>query len=41
LNLAVLFDLDGTLVDSRADLAHAVNAALRAVGLPERSASLQ
>ncbi len=33
---AVLFDLDGTLVDSRLDLAHSVNAALRAVGLPER-----
>jgi phosphoglycolate phosphatase len=34
---AVLFDLDGTLVDSHADLAHAVNAALVAVGLPRRS----
>ncbi len=33
----MIFDLDGTLIDSRADLAHAVNAALRAVGLPERS----
>ena len=35
--LAILFDLDGTLVDSRQDLAEAVNAGLRAVGLPERS----
>jgi phosphoglycolate phosphatase len=30
--LAVLFDLDGTLVDSVPDLARCVNAALRAVG---------
>jgi phosphoglycolate phosphatase len=34
---AVLFDLDGTLVDSRADLAHSVNAALAEVGLAQRS----
>jgi phosphoglycolate phosphatase len=33
---AVIFDLDGTLVDSRLDLARSVNAALREVGLPER-----
>jgi phosphoglycolate phosphatase len=33
---AILFDLDGTLVDSRLDLARSVNAALREVGLPER-----
>jgi phosphoglycolate phosphatase len=33
---AILFDLDGTLIDSRLDLARSVNAALRAVGLPER-----
>jgi phosphoglycolate phosphatase len=33
---AILFDLDGTLIDSRLDLAHSINAALRAVGLPER-----
>jgi phosphoglycolate phosphatase len=34
---AAIFDLDGTLVDSRLDLCHAVNHALRTVGLPERS----
>lgn len=34
---AVIFDLDGTLIDSRLDLYHAVNHALRTVGLPERS----
>jgi phosphoglycolate phosphatase len=32
----VLWDLDGTLIDSRLDLALAVNHALRVVGLPER-----
>jgi phosphoglycolate phosphatase len=31
----VTFDLDGTLIDSRADLAGAVNHVLRSVGLPE------
>jgi phosphoglycolate phosphatase len=31
----VLFDLDGTLVDSRLDLVHSVNAALRHIGRPE------
>jgi 2-phosphoglycolate phosphatase len=31
-----IFDLDGTLVDSRLDLCLAVNHALRVVGLPER-----
>lgn len=36
---AAVFDLDGTLVDSLADLARAVNHALRRVGLPERSLS--
>ena len=30
----VVFDLDGTLVDSKLDLAHSVNHALRAFGLP-------
>jgi phosphoglycolate phosphatase len=33
---AVIYDLDGTLVDSRADLADSVNAMLRRLGLPER-----
>jgi phosphoglycolate phosphatase len=33
----VVLDLDGTLVDSKEDLARAVNHALRGVGLPERS----
>src|SRR5580698_11646309 len=28
----VIFDLDGTLIDSRLDLVHAVNAALRHIG---------
>jgi phosphoglycolate phosphatase len=32
----VIYDLDGTLVDSRADLADSVNAMLRRMGLPER-----
>jgi phosphoglycolate phosphatase len=32
----LIFDLDGTLVDSKRDLAISTNAALRAVGLPER-----
>src|SRR5438876_6154406 len=36
---AVLFDLDGTLVDSYAALAEAVNYARRAHGLPELSAA--
>lgn len=36
IRLAV-FDLDGTLVDSKLDLCLAVNHALRRVGLPERS----
>jgi len=30
----VIFDLDGTLIDSRLDLAHSVNAALRHIGRP-------
>lgn len=33
---AALFDLDGTLIDSVADLGHAVNHALRRLGLPQR-----
>jgi phosphoglycolate phosphatase len=36
----VLFDLDGTLVDSRVDLANAVNAMLRAHGRPELPCAL-
>ena len=32
-----IFDLDGTLIDSRVDICLAVNHALRAVGLPERT----
>jgi phosphoglycolate phosphatase len=32
-----IFDLDGTLIDSKLDLCLSVNHALRAVGLPERS----
>jgi len=31
----VVFDLDGTLIDSRLDLVHSVNAALRYIGRPE------
>jgi len=34
---AVLFDLDGTLLDTLEDLADAVNAALAALGFPEHS----
>jgi phosphoglycolate phosphatase len=33
----VIFDLDGTLIDSRLDLVHSVNAALRHIGRPELS----
>jgi phosphoglycolate phosphatase len=33
----VVFDLDGTLIDSREDIADALNAALADAGLPERS----
>jgi len=33
---AVIYDLDGTLVDSRADIADSVNAMLSTLGLPER-----
>lgn len=36
---AVLFDLDGTLVDSLDDITHALNAARRDAGLPEASAA--
>lgn len=34
---AVVFDLDGTLVDAFADIAAAVNHGMRALGLPEHS----
>ena len=30
---AVVFDLDGTLIDSASDIAHAINATLASVGL--------
>jgi phosphoglycolate phosphatase len=33
----VIFDLDGTLIDSRLDLVHSVNAMLRHLGRPELS----
>src|SRR5947209_17511882 len=33
---AVVYDLDGTLIDSRGDLASSVNAMLRRLQLPER-----
>jgi phosphoglycolate phosphatase len=33
---AVIYDLDGTLIDSRGDLADSVNAMLAALGLPQR-----
>ncbi len=35
--LGVVFDLDGTLVDSRADIVHAANVALERHGLPQRT----
>ena len=31
----LIFDLDGTLIDSRLDLAHAVNATRRHMSMPE------
>jgi len=31
----VIFDLDGTLIDSRLDIVHSVNAAIRHIGKPE------
>jgi phosphoglycolate phosphatase len=37
---AFVFDLDGTLIDSRIDLAHAVNAALAAADRPPKSSQL-
>jgi phosphoglycolate phosphatase len=36
----VIFDLDGTLIDSRLDLVHSVNAALRHIGRPELEESV-
>lgn len=33
----IIFDLDGTLIDSRVDITHSVNAALRQVGLPTKT----
>jgi phosphoglycolate phosphatase len=35
----IIFDLDGTLVDSREDMANAVNFALKKIGLKEKSIS--
>ena len=32
---ALIFDLDGTLIDSKRDLIHSVNAMLREMGRPE------
>jgi phosphoglycolate phosphatase len=37
---AFVFDLDGTLIDSKMDLVHAVNAMLRATSRPEQDAEL-
>ena len=36
---AILFDYDGTVADSIADIAYAANRALRLAGLPEREAA--
>src|SRR6202043_2269842 len=36
----VIFDLDGTLIDSRLDLVHSVNAALRHIERPELPADV-
>ncbi len=36
---AILFDMDGTVVDSLADITHAVNHAMQHFGLPERSSA--
>jgi phosphoglycolate phosphatase len=36
----LIFDLDGTLIDSRLDLVHSVNATLRHLGRPELSEDL-
>ena len=36
---AILFDYDGTVADSIADIAYAANRALRLAGLPERAAA--
>jgi len=33
----LIFDLDGTLIDSKLDLAHSVNAARNLMGLPNIS----
>jgi len=37
---AFVFDLDGTLIDSKMDLVHAVNAMLRTTGRPKQGAEL-
>lgn len=37
MNIGILFDLDGTLLDTLQDIANSVNYALRTLSLPERS----
>ena len=36
----LVFDLDGTLIDSRLDLIHSINAMLRHIGRPELAGDL-
>ena len=39
MNKAVIFDLDGTLLDTLTDIADHVNIALKKFGFPERESS--